>query len=116
MKNLLKIISTIEPDETNLLVLDDQMLEAGNLEETSKLFTLGSHHRNITVFYINQNVFDKGKVNTTIALNSDHMVLFKNPRDKGQMRSLSQQVLKTDVKYFMDAFREALRKSMIPYC
>ena len=47
-----KILSTIESDKNNLVVLDDQMSEAGKLEETSNLFTKGSQHRNITVVYI----------------------------------------------------------------
>ena len=38
------------------------------------------------------------------------MVLFKNPRDEGQMRSLAQQVFPTKVKFFMDSFREATKK------
>ena len=38
------------------------------------------------------------------------MVLFKNPRDEGQMRSLAQQVFPTIVKFFADSFREATKK------
>ena len=110
MKNFLGILPTIEADERNLVVLDHQMSEAGKLEETSNLFTKGSHHRNITVVYIVQNVFNKGKVHRTISLNSQYMVLFKNPRDEGQMRSLSQQVFPTKVKILMDSFREAAKK------
>ena len=110
MKNFLHVLPTIEPDERNTVVLDDQMSEAGKLEETSNLFTKGSHHRNITVVYIVQNVFDKGKVHRTISLNSHYMILFKNPRDEGQMRSLAQQVFPTKVKFFMDSFREATKK------
>ena len=109
MKNFVGILPTIEADERNLVVLDDQMSEAGKLEETSNLFTKGSHHRNITVVYIVQNVFDKGKVHRTISLNSHYMVLFKNPRDEGQMRSLAQQVFPTKVKFFMESFREATK-------
>ena len=67
MKNFLPLLPTIDPDERNLVVIDDQMAEAGKLEEMSKLFTKGSHHRNITVVYIVQNVFDKGKVHRTIS-------------------------------------------------
>ena len=70
MKNFLDVLPTIELDERNLVVLDDQMSEAGKLEETSNLFTKWSHHRNITVVYVVQNVFDKGKVDRTISLNS----------------------------------------------
>ena len=38
------------------------------------------------------------------------MVVFRNPRDVGQMRSLAQQVFPTKVKFFMDSFREATKK------
>ena len=69
-----------------------------------------SHHGNITVVYIVENVFDKGKVHRIISLNSHYMVLFKNPRDEGQMRSLAQQVFPTKFKFFIDSFREATKK------
>ena len=110
MKNCLDILRTTEADEPNLVVLDEQMAEAGQLEETSKPFTQRSQHRNITVVYIVQNVFDKGKVHRTISQNSHYMVLFNNPRDQAQIRSLAQQVFPTQVKYFMDAYREATKK------
>ena len=88
MKNFLDILPTIEADERNLVVLDDQMSEAGKVE-TSNLFTMWSHHRNITVVYIVQNVLIRGSCRGP-SLNSHYMVLFKNPRDDGQMRSLAQ--------------------------
>ena len=84
MKNFLDILPTIEEDERNLVVLDVQMSEAGKLEETSNLFTKGSHHRNITVVYIVQNVFHKGKVHRTISLNSHYMVLSKIQETRGR--------------------------------
>ena len=37
-------------------------------------------------------------------------MLFKNPRDQGQMRSLVQQVFPSQVKYFMDGFKEVTKK------
>ena len=107
VKNLLPILPTVNPDERNVVVLDDQMSEAGRLEEVSNLFTKGSHHRNITAVYIVQNVFDKGKVHRTISLNSHYIILFKNPRDQGQVRTLAQQVFPNQVKYFMNAFQDA---------
>ena len=80
------------------------------MEEMSNIFTKGSDQRNITVVYIFQNVFEEGKVHRTISLNSQYIVVFKNPRDEGQMRSLAQQVFPSNVKYFMDGFREATQK------
>ena len=110
IKNFLPLLPTIDPSERNVVVIDDQMQEAGNMEEVSNLFTKGSHHRNITAVYIVQNVFDKGKIHRTISLNSHYIVLFKNPRDQGQARNLAQQVFPNKVKYFMNAFENATQK------
>ena len=52
------------------------MTEAHDCTTSVKLFTKGSHHRNLTVIYIVQNVFDKGKYSRIISLNSNyHLVL-----------------------------------------
>ena len=109
MKKFLQLMPTISPNERNLVVLDDQMGQAGKLDEVSELFTKGSHHRNITMVYIVQNLFDKGKAHRTISLNSHYIVLFKNPRDQGQVRALAQQVFPNQVKFFMEAFRSATK-------
>ena len=54
----------------NLLVVDDQMEEAGKSTERSSLFTKGSHHLNLTIVYLVQNIFDKGQAHRTVSLNS----------------------------------------------
>ena len=41
MKNFLDVLPTIEADERNLVVLDDQMCEAGKLEETANISLRG---------------------------------------------------------------------------
>ena len=110
MENFIDILPTIQVNEHNLVVLDEQISEAGKFEETSNLFTKGSDHRNNTVVYIVENVFDRRKVHRTISLNSPYIVLLKKPRDEGQMRSLHQQEFLTKVKLFMDSFRQATKK------
>ena len=47
----------------NLIVIDDQMIEAGKDNRIVNLFTKGSHHRNLNVIYIVQNLFHQGKGN-----------------------------------------------------
>ena len=74
----------------NLIVIDDQMIEAGKDNRIVNLFTKGSHHRNLSVIYIVQNLFHQGKGNRSISLNSHYLVIFKNSRDKLQMLTLSQ--------------------------
>ena len=73
--------------------MDDQMIEAGKDNRIVNLFTKGSHHRNLSVIYIVQNLFHQGKGNRSISLNSHYLVLFKNPRDKLQILTLAEQIV-----------------------
>ena len=79
-------------NEPQCLVLDDMMLECVNNPRIERLFTQGSHHRNLTVLFLNQNVFCQGKNARNISLNTHHMILFKNPRDIQQIKSLARQL------------------------
>ena len=76
--------------EPLLLVIDDQM--HGVDQRISSLFTKGSHHRNLSVIYIVQNLFDQHKEHRTISLNAHYLVIFKNPRDGSQIVHLSKQM------------------------
>ena len=64
-----------------LLVLDDLMVEGGEDKELLDLFTKHSHHQNITVLYLCQDVFPPGKYAKCISRNAHYIVAFKNPRD-----------------------------------
>ena len=66
------LYASIRPDERNLLILDDQMDEAGDSKTLSKLFKKGLHHRNLTVIYLVQNVFNQSKSQRTVSLNSHY--------------------------------------------
>ena len=54
--------------QTVLLVLDDLMNEAD--QTVANLFTKGSHHRNVSVVFLAQNLFSKNKFARTISLNA----------------------------------------------
>jgi len=88
-----------------LLMLDDLMHESG--ESVAKLFTKKSHHWNITVILINQNLFPKSKYARDMALNSHYLSIFKNPRDKAQISYLACQVYPENSRFFVDAYRQA---------
>ena len=53
---------------TNLIVFDDQMIAASKDKLIENLFTRGSHHRNLSVIYIVQNLFHQGKGSRSISL------------------------------------------------
>ena len=47
-------------NEKILIVLDDMMIETYN-KQVCELFTKGSHHRNLSVILLIQNIFHQGK-------------------------------------------------------
>jgi hypothetical protein len=76
-----------------LIILDDLMGETG--KSVIDIFTKGSHHRNLSVFYISQNLFHQGKGQRDISLNANYLIYFKNPRDKMQINHLAR--LRTNI-------------------
>ncbi|GFX95129.1 uncharacterized protein TNCV_3605881 [Trichonephila clavipes] len=90
-----------------LIIIDDLMSELGGDKKLSNLFTKGSHHKNISVIFIVQNLFYKGAEFRTISLNASYMCCFKNVRDKMQMASLAKQMYPSQTKYFQESFKDA---------
>ena len=88
-----------------ILVLDDLMYE--KVDVVTKYFTRGSHHLNLTVFYLVQNLFFRGI--RTISLNSQIVVLFKNPRDSGQLSFFACQSFNKHVKEIEAIFSDSTR-------
>ena len=86
------------------------MIEAGNDNRIVNLFTKGSHHRNLSVIYIVQNLFHQGKGNRNISLNSHYLVLFKNPRDKLQILTLAKQMYPRQTDWFLKQYEEAVQR------
>ncbi len=104
------IYNSLNSQYRNLIILDDQMGSAGNSKLLAKLFTQVSHHRNLPVIYIVQNFFDQTKEHRTISLNTQYVILFKNPRDKGQLSVLSRAMYGAKSGNFLvDVFNDATR-------
>ena len=70
-------MKTFDGRKTTLVVIDDLMSETD--ESVTNLFTKGSHHQNLSVLYLVQNVFAKNKHTRTISLNAQYFFIFKNP-------------------------------------
>ena len=51
----------INAGERNILIFDNMMTDAKCDQRIADLFTKGSHHRNISVVYLTQNLFPQGK-------------------------------------------------------
>ena len=95
----------IDPKLRNLVVVDDLLSETDG--RVTRLFTKGSHHRNTSVMFISQNLFDKNKENRTITLNAHYIVLFKSPRDALQVEQLGRQMYPGQTKFMREAFADA---------
>jgi len=94
--------------QRTLLILDDLMSETN--DSVSNIFTKFSHHRNISVIYLTQNLFYKSKQSRTMSLNAHYIVLFKNPRDLLQVSTLSRQMFPGRGQFLVEAFRDATAK------
>jgi len=89
-----------------LIFLDDLFNDAYS-KDICDLFTKGSHHRNISVILITQNLFHKGKYYRDISLNAKYNVVLKNVRDMEQFSHLVRQVLPHDCKGLSEAYLQA---------
>ena len=89
-----------EDQRPDILVIDDLMTETGDDKRLSALFTKGSHHLGISVLFLVQNLFHKGKEMRTISLNSQYIVAMNNPRDRLQLLHLGRQILPGKSEYF----------------
>ncbi|KAF4520551.1 hypothetical protein B566_EDAN008750 [Ephemera danica] len=88
-----------------LVVIDDQMRECN--DHIVDLFTKGSHHRNLSIIYITQNVFHQGKGQRDISLNSHYLVALKNPRDRQQILHLARQICPENPRYVQESYFDA---------
>jgi len=74
-----------------LAILHD-LLNDVHFKQVCDLYTEGSHHRNITVILITQNLFHQGRYCRDISLNEKYLVLLKNVREKNQFMFLDRPV------------------------
>ena len=98
-------IETWDTKIRRLVILDDLMHETD--QRISKLFTKGSHHRNISVMFLVQNLFSKNKEQRTISLNSHYLLIFKNPRDASQISHLAKQIFPGKSNYVLESYKDA---------
>ena len=93
--------------EHMVIVLDDMIHLITNNIDVQHYFTATSHHRNISIIIISQNIFAQGKAARTISLNLHYIVLFRNMRDTAQVMTLARQIMPSRTMYFMDAYTKA---------
>jgi hypothetical protein len=74
------------------------------------LFTKGSHHRNISVILVAQNIFHQSTHCRDLSLNAKYLVLLKNVRVRSQFSRLSQHVYPKNSGDLYDSYLHASAK------
>ena len=104
-------VSKLDKTKHKVIILDDLMTEMN--ETVAKTFTVYSHHMNISVFFITQNLFFKNKFMRDVSLNTQYLFLFARRRDTQQIAVLATQMFPTQRKAFMETYKEETSKK---YC
>ena len=95
-----------------VLVMDDLMDEGSGDKRVLDLFTKHSHHKNITVIYLCQDMFPNGKYAKSISRNAHYVIAFKNPRDQLGTKNL---FLQSFPSYWKEALQEYEKATSRPY-
>lgn len=95
-------------EDGDLIVIDDLMNKLDN--KIVDLFTGASHHHNVSVILILQNIFPRIKVMRDISLNAHYLILFRNTRDANQVNCLARQIYPRNSTYLCDAYIKATAK------
>ena len=96
---------------TNLLILDDLMTQCHSDARLTRMFSVGSHHRNLSIIFIIHNLFHQGKEMRNLSLNSHYIILFKNPRDSLQIATLGRQMYPSRSRFLIEAYQNATKHS-----
>lgn len=91
-----------------IVILDDLLSSVDS--NVVELFTRGSHHYNLSVIFIVQNLFSKNKGCRDISLNSHYIFLMKNPRDRQQINTLARQISPENSRFICEAYSDATDK------
>jgi len=96
-------------NKPKLLILDDLMQEMKSDKKLVQLFTKGSHHWNLSVLHIVQNLFFEGL--RTSRVNAQYLILMKNPSDQLQATTLAKQLYPGKTHFFMESYKDACSES-----
>lgn len=108
-------IDEINSDIRNLVILDDLMKECGKDQSIADIFTVDSHHKNISVFFLSQNLFANSKFSRTISLNCNYIIILNNPRDRAQIFYLARQMFPENPQFLLDCYRDAVEQKQYGY-
>ena len=109
--NGLPNIDIINENKPDVIILDDLMNEINNDKTVKDMFIKFSHHWNISVIFIVQNIFNKDKYMRTISLNSHYIVIMRGVRLTQQIGVLGNQIFPGKTKKIIEIFKRATKEN-----
>lgn len=97
--------SSRDTTKHSMLIIDD-LLDPEYAPIAKDLFIKGSHHLNMNVIFITQNLFFANKDFRTLSLNSHYLVIFKNPRDMSQISYISRQAFPAQPSFLTQVYNK----------
>lgn len=96
-------------DGNCILIIDDLILE--KQRQTAEIFIYGSHHNNITVFFLTQNLFIRDDCFRLMSLNASYFVLSCGMRSMRAVKTLAHQIFTgRDVDRVIEAYKSSSQK------
>jgi hypothetical protein len=75
-----------------VLVVFDDMINSSSLSDLASLFTVDARHMNMSLVFLTQRMFVNDEYFRQISQNCDYFIVFKNPRNSSEIRTLAQQI------------------------
>ena len=106
--NIVDDIKSNVTGEPTLIIFDD-WIGSSSLKEIANLFTVDARHMNMSLVFLTQRMFVNDESFRQISQNCDYFVLFKNPRNSSEIRSLAQQITPGNL-ILVDIYIEATKQ------
>ena len=102
--------SMLRANDDGLVVVDDFMKDANS--DLGYMFTALSHHHNVSVIFLSQNIFSQHGPYRDMSLSATYLVYFKNPRDGSQIAHFARQFCPDAPSAVVRGYRQATK---LPY-
>lgn len=91
-----------------ILVIFDDLISSKFLNDIAPLFTVDARHLNISLIFLSQRLYVNDEHFRQISQNCDYFIVFKNPRNLSEIRTLAQQITPGSL-HLTSIYREATK-------
>lgn len=95
-----------------MIIVDDLMEQVAQEPTVCRLFTQGCHHRNLSTFFLTQNLYFGGKYSTTLSRNAHYYVFTKSPGNNKAISILANQLFAPHSRKVVECYHDAVGKDL----